>query len=82
MSGPGPYSPHDPGTAPRRHRLIGVKGSNPGLLPVEQAKVSAWATVWLRDTSAIVRILPHLGGAWWDCTFNGVTPETEETPDD
>jgi hypothetical protein len=55
--------PHDPGTAPRWHRLIGVKGPNPGLSPVEQAKIPAWATAWLRDTSAIVRTLPHRGGA-------------------
>ena len=63
MSGPGPYSPHDPGTAPRWHRLIGVKRHNPGLSPVEQAKIPAWATAGLRDTSAIVRTLPRLGGA-------------------
>ena len=64
MSGPGPYSPHDPGTARRWHRLIGVKGPNPGPpSPVEQAKIPAWATAWLGDMSAIVRTLPYLGGA-------------------
>ena len=57
MSSPGPYLLTIPRAAPRWHRLIGVKGPNPGLSPVEQAKIPAWATAWLRDTSAIVRTL-------------------------
>jgi len=41
-SPPNPPTPvllHDPCAAPRRHRPIGMKGHNPGSLPVKQAKI-------------------------------------------
>jgi hypothetical protein len=40
----------------------------------------------LIDFSQLVALLlmriMHITGFGWDCNFNGVTPETEETPDD
>ena len=34
----------------------------------------------LPQTVFAAGVVPGLGE--WDCNFNGVTPETEETPDD